>query len=341
MPGTVRILSFDGGGIRGLIPALVLGKVAAHCGIDPASFADRFHLVAGTSTGGILAAGLCAPAAARQTPEDLVRLYRDRGPVIFANPSANLLHGAKYDPQPLEAELAARLGQTQLSEARPELLLTAWDIERAMPRTFKSWRARRASSEDVYLRDAARATSAAPTYFPPAEVLTLDANISVEQRRAALVDGGLFANDPAAAALAEAERVFRKAERIVLLSFGTGRKASRASYAKAREWGVIGWAPSVIDILMDAAAALTEYQLGMRAAQDKLFYFRVQVDLDTAIAMDDTSSTALAAFAALADRAFQRFEASGAANGLKLELARDKPDPVRLGFAPDAPGPML
>ena len=61
MAGTVRILSLDGGGIRGLIPAVALGRIATALGIAGKALADHFHLIAGSSTGGIMAAGLCAP----------------------------------------------------------------------------------------------------------------------------------------------------------------------------------------------------------------------------------------------------------------------------------------
>ncbi|MGG5812263.1 patatin-like phospholipase family protein [Falsiroseomonas sp. CW058] len=347
MPGTVRILSFDGGGIRGLIPAIALGQVAQALGIPGKQLAARFHIVAGTSTGGIMAAGLCAPGALRHGPAELVELYENHGETIFP-PGAwsrrNPLSDVKYDPAPLEGVLAQRLGQAQLSEVSPELMVTAWDLERAWPKLFCSWRARHASVEDFRLCDVARATSAAPTYFPPAEILSLDANYDREQRRHALCDGGVFANDPAALALAEARRLFPRAERALVLSLGTGARVNRIDGAKAMGWGVAGWLPGLIDVFMDGAAALTQHEMMLRQARDELDYYRLQLELDPpppSYSLDDVARPTLAGLRKLGDRMFRRFADSGALAGLHAALSRPMATPAELGFAPDAPGPRL
>ncbi|WP_270936043.1 patatin-like phospholipase family protein [Falsiroseomonas oryzae] len=347
MAGTVRILSLDGGGIRGLIPAVALGRIAAALGIEGRQLAERFHLIAGTSTGGIMAAGLCAPGAHRHGPKDLAELYTAQGAAIFP-PDAwsrrNPLAECKYEAAALEGVLAARLGELQLSEAKPELLVTAWDLERARPKLFCSWRARHTSSEDFRLRDVARATSAAPTYFPPAIIHALDANYPAEQRRHALVDGGVFANDPAAVALAEARRMFPKADRALVLSLGTGSRINRIDGDKACGFGMAGWLPGLIDVFMDGASALVEHELMLRQARDELAYFRLQLALDPpppAYTMDDVAAPTIAGLQKLGDQVFARFEASGALNGLRMELAKPLASPAALGFDPDAPGPRL
>jgi patatin-like phospholipase/acyl hydrolase len=348
MAGTVRILSLDGGGIRGLIPAIALGHIAQALGVDGRQLAERFHLIAGTSTGGIMAAGLCAPGGLRHGPAELAELYTRHGATIFppgAWATRNPISDCKYDAAALEAVLAQRLGQAQLSEAAPELMVTAWDLERAAPKLFCSWRARRASAEDFALRDVARATSAAPTYFPPAEIRSLDANVSDAQRRHLLCDGGVFANDPAALALAEARRLFPRADRVLVLSLGTGAKVTRIEAAKqAKGWGLVGWLPGLIDVFMDGAAALTEHELLLRQARDELDYFRLQLELDPpppAYGLDDVEAPTLAGLQKLGDLMFRRFADSGAMNGLKAALAQPLAPPAALGFAPDAPGPRL
>lgn len=344
MPGTIRILSLDGGGIRGLIGAVALARIAAALGIAPRALPDQFHLIAGTSTGGIMATGLAAPGARRQGPAELIALYADHGKEIFPAAAPNILADPKYDPGPLEALLAQKLGQTQLSEVSPEILVTAWDLERARPKLFASWRARHAASEDFRLVDVARATSAAPTYFPPAIVQSLDANISAPQRRHALVDGGVFANDPAALAVAEARRLWPRAERVLVLSLGTGARINRIHGDKAKGWGVIGWLPGLIDVFMDGASALTEHELLLRQARDELDYFRLQAALDPpppAFTMDDAAPPTIEGLRKLGEQVFARFAASGGLNGLKAALAQPKADRAALGFAPDAPGPRL
>jgi predicted acylesterase/phospholipase RssA len=348
MAGTVRILSLDGGGIRGLIPATALARVAAALGIPGRDLASRFHLVAGTSTGGIMAAGLCAPGALRQGPAELVSLYTAHGASIFppgAWAQRNPLSDCKYEAMALQQVLADRLGQAQLSEVAPELMVTAWDIERARPHLFCSWRARHASVEDFRLVDVARATSAAPTYFPPAEIMSLDPNFSAAQRRFALIDGGVFANDPAALALAEARRLFPGAERAMVVSLGTGARVNRMEVAQqGKGWGILGWLPGLIDVFMDGAAALAEHELMLRQARDELSYYRLQVALEPpppAYAMDDVAAPTLAGLRDLGEQVAARFAASGALNGLRRELAQRMATPAELGFAPDAPGPRI
>ncbi len=347
MAGTVRILSLDGGGIRGLIPAVALGRIATALNLPGSALADQFHLIAGTSTGGIMAAGLCAPGRHRHGPADLVALYTDQGEAIFptaAKTTYNPLAGAKYQAAALEAVLEQRLGEMQLSEVAPELLVTAWDLERARPKVFASWRARLTSSEDFRLRDVARATSAAPTYFPPVIIESLDANYDRAQRRYALADGGVFANDPAALALAEARRLFPRADRAMVLSLGTGTRITRMDGDKAQRAGVLGWLPGLLDIFMDGASALVEHELMLRQARDELAYFRLQLELappPPAFTLDDVAVPTIAGLRKLGDRMFARFEASGALNGLRLELAKPKASAAVLGLAPDAPGPRL
>ncbi len=347
MPGTIRILSLDGGGIRGLIGATALGRIATALGVPGQSLADQFHLIAGTSTGGIMAAGLAAPGALRHGPAELAELYTAQGKTIFppgAWADRNPLFQTKYEADALEGILAAKLGKARLSEAAPELLVTAWDLERARPKLFTSWRARQFASEDFFLSAIARATSAAPTYFPPAIVHSLDTGISDAQRRHALVDGGVFANDPAALALAEARRLFPKADRALILSLGTGARVNRISGDKALKFGLAGWLPSLIDVFMDGASALTEHELLLRQARDELDYYRLQVMLDPPppdYTLDDCAPVTLAGLQKLGDQVFTRFEASGAMNGLKAALAKPRADKAALGFSPDAPGPRL
>lgn len=344
MPGTIRILSLDGGGIRGLIGAVALARLAKALGVEPRALPDLFHLIAGTSTGGIMAAGLAAPGRLRQGPAELIDLYATHGKQIFPGAAPNILTDPKYDPAPLETLLAAKLGQTQLSEVAPEILVTAWDLERARPKLFCSWRARHTSSEDFRLVDVARATSAAPTYFPPVIVHSLDANIAVAQRRHALVDGGVFANDPAALAVAEARRLYPGADRVLVLSLGTGARVNRINGDKARGFGIIGWLPGLIDVFVDGASALTEHEMLLRQARDELDYFRLQAALDPpppAFTMDDVAPVTIQGLQKLGDQVFARFEASGALNGLRAALAKTKADKAALGFAPDAPGPRL
>ena len=181
MADTIRILSIDGGGIRGIIPTMVLQAL-----LGATKAQDAFHIIAGTSTGGIIASGLSKPNPLGL--DQILKLYVDHGSGIFDKGSENLFHsiaGPRYKPDELESQLQAELGDTYLSEVKDtELLVPSYAIglpepdaygNTAAPLFFRSWQARgvlpggkAADRYDFKLADIARATSAAPTYFPPA-----------------------------------------------------------------------------------------------------------------------------------------------------------------------------
>src|SRR5215210_3857653 len=171
MAETMRVLSIDGGGIRGIIPALVLVELERRAG--KRTF-ELFDLIAGTSTGGILACALCAPDPLPAS--ELVGIYQDRGPEIFDRSlfqrirSAEGLLDEKYDSAALCRALERFLGQKRLGEARPDLIVPAYDTALPGPYFFKTAKARDTpDTDDFPLSVVARATSAAPTYFEPLE----------------------------------------------------------------------------------------------------------------------------------------------------------------------------
>lgn len=288
MPGTARILSIDGGGIRGIIPARLLQRIEERVGTP---IADLFHLVAGTSTGGILAAGLTAPGPGGRpllSAEDLVRLYRERGGEIF---DRSFWHGfgslggtvdEKYEADGLEEVLADTVHDLRLSQARTEVLITAYDIERRKPHFFKSWQARgerlapgeTAAENEFLLRDVARATSAAPTYFEPAL-------LQGGGKRFALVDGGVFANNPAMCAMASARELFPDASRFLIVSLGTGVTERPIPYDDAKDWGLVGWARPILNVVFDGVSDTVDYQLMQVFNRPGGIpqYYRFQIDL--------------------------------------------------------------
>lgn len=296
MARTYRILSIDGGGIRGLIPALVLAEFERQTG---RAIADCFDLIAGTSTGGILALGLTRPGADGRPAfpaEALADLYRKEGGRIFAespwrritNPLG--LRAAKYPSEGIEGVLQTFFGESRLKEALTEVFVTAYDIEQRDAFFYRRRKARGDARYDVPMRVAARATSAAPTYFEPALV-------AWPEGRDVLVDGGVFANNPAMCAYAEArqtlEREGREADDILLVSLGTGLYAKPFRYEEAKGWGVAGWARPVLDVIFDGVADTVDYQLRQLLAPgpgNVPRYHRFQADLNADLSeMDDTS----------------------------------------------------
>ncbi len=235
MAEVVKILAIDGGGIRGVIPAMILERLEQLTG---KATHELFDLIAGTSTGGILALGLTAPnpaGEARYSAHDLVELYFSEGRTIFPQPLWRRVPGfglaadvmdEKYPAAGIEDVLERYFGDTMLSEALTDVLVTSYAIERRTPFFFKSRHAStedRRATHDFAMRDVARSTSAAPTYFEPAVV---NAARAERQDYYALVDGGVFANNPSLCALAEAKTMLgADLSEILLVSLGTGERA--------------------------------------------------------------------------------------------------------------------
>ena len=297
----MRVLAIDGGGIRGLIPAVVLADIERRTG-RPA--ADLFDMVAGTSTGGILAAALTCPddsGGSRYRAEELIDLYVGEGPRIFDRSllrrasSAEGLIDERYDSAGLTAALDRYVGDVRLSQTLVPVLLTAYDIEGRRAFFFRTERARGDAAYDFALADAAHATSAAPTYFEPVRVTDAAGGASY-----ALVDGGVFAANPAMCAWTDLVRDGRAPDVTVLASLGTGTAIRPIRFEDARGWGVLEWARPLIDVLFSGAAETVDFQLGQLLGDR---YVRLQERLESASDdLDDASPENLRALRAEGDR---------------------------------------
>ena len=250
----MRVLAIDGGGIRGIVPTTVLVALEVRAG-RPIS--ELFDLVAGTSTGGIIACALAAPGPGgpRLRAQDVLALYHAAGPQVFAP-------GATADAE-LETALRAGLGETTLSQARTGLLVTAYDLEGERPWLFRSWRA----EPDHALWQVARATAAAPGHFSPLRLH------GAAGEPLALVDGGEAALDPTELALAEARERAR-----VVVSLGTGA-TDPAAPAPGRHRFEVRLGPSGADAF-DASEA---ERARLQALSDELVAAR-SADLDRVVA---------------------------------------------------------
>jgi patatin-like phospholipase/acyl hydrolase len=277
------VLSIDGGGIRGIIPAMVLAEIEAR---TQRPIAGLFDLVAGTSTGGILACGLTIPGA--RPAAELVDLYLTRGPEIFRRPlwrrvsTADGLVDTRHDPAALQRVLGDYLGAARLAEATTCLLATGYDLASRQPYFFKSWRVAEEPARDLAMVTVAQATAAAPTYFPPVPVHPPGGGPSL-----ALIDGGVFANNPAMCAYAEAVRL-APGEPVTLVSLGTGEQTHLMPFAETEHWGLVEWARPIIDVVFDGISDTVDYQLRHLLGEG---YTRLQCRLDDASdALDDASA---------------------------------------------------
>jgi len=322
MTALTRILSIDGGGIRGIIPGQVLVTIETklkECTQNPeTSIADYFDLIAGTSTGGILTCIYLCPDLennkARFSAEEAVDLYLERGDEIFDISlwqrirSAGGILDEKYDADELEEALEDYFGDLKLSELLKPCLITAYDIRRRKTEFFTQHDAKLHKKRDYRVRDVARATSAAPTYFEVARVKSL-ANIPHP-----MIDGGVFANNPALCAYAEARTKLKNtptAKDMAILSLGTGYVKKQYNYKNAKDWGALEWIKPLIDIIMTGVSETVDYQLTQifDAVGKPEQYLRINDELEYANPeMDDASSENLNALKKDGARIAKKFD---------------------------------
>ena len=296
----MKVLSIDGGGIRGLIPALVLCEVEQRTG---RRVAELFDFIAGTSTGGIVACTLSLPGddgRPRYTARELVGLYETEGPRIFSRGllkrifSVEGLVDERYEDDELNAALARYLGDARLRDALVPIMVTAYDIKDRFAFFFRSSRAVADPTYDFSMVEVARATSAAPTYFEPFEVTD-----AAGARTYPLVDGGVFATNPAACAYADLG-----GSTDLLASLGTGAFTRSYAYHQARWWGQLQWARPALDMVFDGQAETTQFILGHLLGER---FVRLQCDLDDASDdMDDASEANLIRLRAAAEELIAR-----------------------------------
>ncbi len=280
-----RILSIDGGGIRGIIPAMVLAHIEKKKGKP---IAAMFDLISGTSTGGILALGLTIPGPGGKpkfSADQLVGLYEKRGKDIFKRSwwhtavSVSALFDEKYSAKGLEEVLTEYLEDEIFGACLTRLLITSYDIQNRTPCFFKSWRD---IFKNVEMRHVARAASAAPTYFEPA-LVPMDAGTR------ALIDGGVFINNPGVSAFAEAKKIYGEGENFFILSLGTGKLERPISYEEAKDWGKIEWVGPLLNCMFDGVSDAVDYQLDQILSGD---YIRLQADLSRGSDdMDDVTNS--------------------------------------------------
>lgn len=309
-----RILSFDGGGIRGLISAEVAKeleqRVRDKAGDQGAQLSDYFHLFAGTSTGGLIALGLTSPERLRAS--DLASFYTEDGPTIFRRDlgwrlrTLNGLIGPTYPAEPLRAAVKGKLGTQRVSEALRDLLIPSYDMHTREPFFIKRWRAKEDVSRNPSFVDAALATSAAPTYFP-----------SHGFQDHALVDGGVFANNPVVAAIVEALKRSEEQEPLtkndlLVVSIGTGEHEVSFKQRQVRRWGKRRWivprdgeSPllgAVMGGSVDAANHWAHTLLNLAPGDGSpsaeeigrgSYFYRWQAQLNEPIGLDDVSNEAL------------------------------------------------
>lgn len=281
---TIKILSIDGGGIRGVIPAIVLAKIEE---ITKTPIAHLFDLIAGTSTGGILALGLVKPdkKGSRQPAyraADWLHIYEEEGTKIFNQSmwervrSMGTWWERKYHAQGIEQVLENRLANARLKDAITDVLITSYEMQHQNPCFFKSRYAKERPEFDFYMKQIARATSAAPTYFEPACLEILNSKDPF-----VLIDGGVVANNPALCAYAEAKNMFPDADDFLVVSIGTGEMSRQYDYEQVKKWGLGGWIQPMFSLWFHGLNITVDYQLRQLLPNKKGVqqYYRFQTTL--------------------------------------------------------------
>lgn len=300
MKKRVKILSIDGGGMRGVIPAMVTAEIERMTG-KPCS--ELFDLIAGTSTGSIIAACLATPnedGSPKFAASGLVRLYEEEGPKVFPQSAwrrvvtAGSAIDAKY-PSEGAVDLFQRLyGELKLSDALTELLIPSFELELGAPFFFTRDDARDDSTRDFALKQAVHASISAPTFFEPFVIRSPD---MTQLKHLVFVDGGVIANNPAMCAYAEAKHLFPDADEYIIVSIGSGDFGARKLYEENDRWGAVQWARPLLNILLVGSVDVVDHQLKVlhESPGDKLAqYFRFQLPLAESDApLDDSSEMTL------------------------------------------------
>ena len=288
-PKPFRILSIDGGGIRGVFPAHILTCISTRLGI--VDIQDHFNMIAGTSTGAIVAAGI----AVGLHPDSIGELYKKSGHKIFTErkswlprkyrPAINCLYNNTF----LREILQETFGDIKLGEIKKPLLLPATDIGLGCVHVFKSAYSEGFTRDpEVPLVEAVMASCSAPTFFEPVKV-----------QEYLLADGGLWANNPSLAAVIDAQYRLRiDAQDIRILSLGTGHAKSSYGVNTNRKWGLFnGWkGREFINFIMSLQAQSVQNYLQLLLKPHQILRINFESDLplplDDVTAIDDLISRA-------------------------------------------------
>lgn len=273
-----RILSIDGGGARGIYPAIILKKIQDEMGIN---FAEHFDIIVGTSTGAIIAAGLACDIEL----EKIIDLYRDESKNIFKNIFKKKgMFKAKYDSQCLKELLEKEFGNTKMKDiTKTILLIPATNLNAGKPFVCKSpYKGEFIRDGDFFVKDILLAACSAPVYFNPQKLT----NKSNESNKYFLADGGLWGNNPSMIGLVEAlskNRLNIKKENISLFSIGTGNWSVNYSLNK-KTWGLINWGKKLVELAFITQSISAENMVKLLIGEDQ--YLRVNFEKKQKISLD-------------------------------------------------------
>jgi len=292
----IKILSIDGGGLRGIIPLIILDKIEKMTG---KKIHELFDVIIGTSTGGIIATGLTATKDGINpclSINDMINLYTTNGEKIF--PSSNNIFTKSYrsvktlfrpifSNKELYNHLDKYFGDLTLKDTLKPIILTSYDIKHNEVLMFKSRKAN-LPTYNAKLKDICMATSASPKYLPSYKI-----NFGGSDR--VCIDGGTYINNPSMAGIVDVlnnKYSFDvKVEDIELLSLGTGLFSEFLGYENTEKWGIIKWASNIATLMLQATSKSVDYECKQLPLHK---YLRLQViihDKDKSDMSDSRKST--------------------------------------------------
>jgi predicted acylesterase/phospholipase RssA len=222
-------------------------------------------------------------------------MLRQKGRIFPNDPIryvTSVIANSKYNERELESLLLSTFGDARLSECVTNLIIPAFEIEAQRAEFFKSWKALGQGIKaheypamfDYELRHIVRASSAAPTYFPPALIHSMAGSSG------AYIDGAIAANNPSLCALASAHKLYPDADRFMIVSLGTGKSDQPLYYGQAKSFGLVNWPRPLIQCLMNAAGDVTRYQLEEAFESSRVLQYRIEFDISKASPdIDDAS----------------------------------------------------
>lgn len=294
-----HILSIDGGGMRGIVSAVLLKsleeKLQYYSGNREAKIADYFDMIAGTSTGAVLAVLYLYPTSkgeSKYSASQILDMYLDFGKQIFKKNILFPLVGSKYTDKGLKRLLNEYFSDTTVADLRKACLLTSYNTEQREAVFFNTISSRKDEKRNCSLVDAVMASAAVPAVFPPR---------CLNYRRGCLgcyIDGGVVANNPALCALIETLKLPRceGMEDVILLSVGNVSSKKPYPYSKVKYWGAIQWVEPIFAILADSNEQVTDYQLNrmFKAIHCSKNYYRMQWRADEPVpAIDAVTEEAI------------------------------------------------
>lgn len=322
-----KILSIDGGGIRGVFPAKILADIEddLKANGDAPEIFKHFDLICGTSTGGIIAIALGLGIPAKQ----ILNLYLDNAPAIFGhkkNLVSQLLNSA-HNRKTLESLVRSTFRKNdsedfRLGDCRTNVCIPIFDLMEGKPSVLKT------KHHDAYVRDfhipawqVAMATSAAPTFFDPYSAKYID-KLSSEQIFSNKIDGGVVANNPTLIGIIEARKAFGvPLQDLRILSLGTGSQKFCDASVRSK-WGLRYWIMNkrkrIINVFMQGQSQQVENLIGLlhkgidKREKENFVYQRIDTELDDTcnIELDETRRNRLEKLVEKAHYEFQTHASS-------------------------------